>query len=418
MITVDDDLLYAPDMIECLLASYVKFPYAVSAMRTHLMKYEGNKFAEYQQFLQQQNLLIGEPSMRLLATNGAGSLFPPKLLKRKYFKEKTIENLCLYTDDLWLKTIEVLSAVPVVQVQEFTRLKYVENSQDIALKYENTLRGGNDRDLENIRRWADGLCGQGYFLRRIFEVNYACSQYKKLCGRNTVLYFVPHQDDELLSMGLDICMAVAKGNDVHVILCTDGAKSKIRKVLSTNKECSVHRGKHSYDLDEEKFSRARDAEFAESCVALGVLPANIHILPLRATDGMLDTGFAETVIMRYLAMFGARATVGAIYCGNDETQHKDHKALGTAVQNLWQRKIIKKVRFFAEPYGQIDKNLGFIAKSAPKKFRAKLLKAIQAYCLWQPEKGRYAVGAHSVMTQFADFRKNMTMYYMKKSCDK
>ena len=52
---------------------------------------------------------------------------------------------------------------------------------------------------------------------------------------NRVLYFAPHQDDELLTMGLDICESVKKRMDVHVILCADGSKSGVRNVLKNGK---------------------------------------------------------------------------------------------------------------------------------------------------------------------------------------
>ena len=35
--------------------------------------------------------------------------------------------------------------------------------------------------------------------------------------QKTMLYFAPHQDDELLTMGIDICNSVFKKWDVHVI---------------------------------------------------------------------------------------------------------------------------------------------------------------------------------------------------------
>ena len=36
----------------------------------------------------------------------------------------------------------------------------------------------------------------------------------------TVFYFCPHQDDELLSMGIDISYSVLQNKNVHIVLCT------------------------------------------------------------------------------------------------------------------------------------------------------------------------------------------------------
>ena len=94
---------------------------------------------------------------------------------------------------------------------------------------------------------------------------------------NTIIYFAPHQDDELLSMGVDICNSLKKGKSVHVVLCTDGSGSSVKRKLNDGKSCNKHPGEHIYDLSEQEFIQARDTEFVASCLALGVKRENIHI---------------------------------------------------------------------------------------------------------------------------------------------
>lgn len=60
--------------------------------------------------------------------------------------------------------------------------------------------------------------------------------------QKTVLYFSPHQDDEILSMGIAICNSVRNGQNVHVVLCTDGSKCKVRIQMSDGKACFVCTG--------------------------------------------------------------------------------------------------------------------------------------------------------------------------------
>lgn len=414
VITVDDDLLFPPDLIECLLASYAKFPQAISAMRTHLMEQNGAKFAPYNSFVIRQNLIIDEPAMSLLATNGAGSLFPPNLLNFKYFQESLVKDMCLYTDDLWLKTVEVLSGVPVVQPRKFGHLQHTKNSQDEALWYENVLQGRNNADLEKIRLWADDLCGNEGFLDKIFYPRHNGGVYKKFAGRKTVLYFAPHQDDELLSMGADICASVANGKDVHVVLCSDGSMSGVLKQLNNQKNCSLHKEKHTYNLSKKDFVAARDAEFKQSCVVLGVKSENIHILPNRAVDGELSVSFAEHIIRQFLKKFGRYATVCTIYYDSGDKQHKDHKALGQAAENLWQKHLVRKVRFFVEPYHLNVNQTEFKRIKAAPNAEHKIKQAVAAYCLWKPEAGRYAIGKHSVGADLADLAENMSSYCLKK----
>ena len=122
--------------------------------------------------------------------------------------------------------------------------------------------------------------------------------------RKTKLYFAPHQDDELLSMGVDLCASLDKGEDVHVFLCTDGSQSKVRLRLNNGQKCPKHPGIHQYALTLEEFSQARDREFMDSCLALGVAPGNIHILPQRAVDGSLAPERAARIIRDALKEYG------------------------------------------------------------------------------------------------------------------
>lgn len=235
--------------------------------------------------------------------------------------------------------------------------------------------------------------------------------------RKTMLYFCPHQDDELLSMGIDICSSILKKHDVHVVLCTDGSKSIVRKTLNNGKLCSKHEGSHTYNLSVEEFIRARDQEFMGSCTALGVKPANIHIPENRDIDGSLSVKNAEDIIKHFLSVYGEDAIVCTISPTNGPAQHRDHKALGKAADNLLNRGILKEVRFFVEPYhfAQIAENPRLIPvdptiRKASPRIQDAIKKAIQSYSYWNPGEQRYAVGYHSVSTEFNDFLESMTSY--------
>lgn len=239
--------------------------------------------------------------------------------------------------------------------------------------------------------------------------------------RKTLLYFCPHQDDELLTMGIDICASVLKKYDVHVILCSDGSRSNMRKVLNNGKTCSKHEGTHCYDLSIEEFVQARDREFLGSCAALGVKPGNVHIPEDRAIDGSLSVEQAEKRIRQYLSLYGEDALVCTISPNNGPAQHRDHKALGKAAENLVNRGVLKEVRFFIEPYHfpQIAENPRlipvdpFVRKASPRMQKA-IRQAIHSYSYWNPTEQRYAVGYHSVHTEFDDFLKNMEAYSFPK----
>ena len=240
-------------------------------------------------------------------------------------------------------------------------------------------------------------------------------------AKKTVLYFAPHQDDELLTMGLDICRSVEKGWDVHVILCADGSRSYVRGLLNDGKGCGKHEGVHCYELTEEEFVAARDREFTGSCMALGVPGENIHIPENRAVDGSVTVEEAEAIMLHYLEKLGKDSYVCTINSGNGDAQHRDHKAVGKAAENLLNRGVIRELKSFVEPYlyHKIIANSWILpvdpyVDKATEAEGEKLKKAIGSYSLWDPEQQRYAVGYHSVTTEFNDFLKNLKSYWMRR----
>lgn len=235
---------------------------------------------------------------------------------------------------------------------------------------------------------------------------------------NTLLYFAPHQDDELLSMGIHICTSVQKNFNVHVILCSDGSKSNVRARLNNGEKCHIHKELHTFDLSVEEFIQARDNEFIGSCLALGVSPENIHIASNRGVDGSLSATHMEEIVTEYVKKYGPNATVCTLSSNNGPKQHRDHKALGQAVNNLINKNLIRKGIFFVEPYHfkEICDHPRMIPVE-PTRFTAtgsvaeRIQNALQAYRLWDPANQRYAVGYHSVSKEVTDFEKEKTCYF-------
>lgn len=156
VVTVDDDLLYPRDMLECLYRSYLQYPEAVSTVRAHLiMVSEQNEIMPYSTWIQETDSCIYQPSMQLLATGGAGCLYPPNLLRRELFDAQAIRENCLWADDLWLKVMELMSDVPVVLARPYEQLHYLPDSQEEALHRLNVGQNHNDVQLANVSRWLD-----------------------------------------------------------------------------------------------------------------------------------------------------------------------------------------------------------------------------------------------------------------------
>lgn len=228
-----------------------------------------------------------------------------------------------------------------------------------------------------------------------------------------ILYFAPHQEDEVLNMGIGIVESI-KVYDTHVILCTDGSKSSVRKVLNNNKICPYHFGIHRYELSEEAFVLARDKEFYESCKRLGMKYENIHIYKNRTIDGELSIEKSRDIINTYLENY-PNAKVRTITPFGCESQHSDHKNLGLAALELYMEGKIENLEFFVEPYfseefKDTNKDINLEIKTTEDD---NILKALMSYRVWNPKIGRYAVGYHSTRRYFKRFKKERLAYIHK-----
>lgn len=242
--------------------------------------------------------------------------------------------------------------------------------------------------------------------------------------KDVILYFSPHQDDELLTMGVDICKTCLLPNkEVHVILCTDGSNSPARYRLYSCKVCPIHNKIHNYPLSKEEFVNARDCEFISSCKALGVLPENIHIYEKRAVDGSLSVEYAGEIIKHFISIYGKDVEVRTIAPFKyGSYQHQDHYNLGLAATNLFKERAFVKAKFFIEPYHLPEGKRKFIIslffkiekEDASEKTRKEIEKAIQqSYAYWKPEEKRYAVGYHCVTNIFEKYKKDIATYFIK-----
>lgn len=172
VVTIDDDMLYPEYILENLYQSYLQYPTAVSAIRGHYMVIsEKGKVMPYQDWIREVHAVIHEPSMQLFATGVGGVLYPPGIFDKRLFDKQAIINTCLWADDLWLKTMELICDVPVVIVQEFEEMNYIPGSQKEALCHTNMYRNQNDVQWEKINAWVDEHYEKGLLTKKLTETN-------------------------------------------------------------------------------------------------------------------------------------------------------------------------------------------------------------------------------------------------------
>lgn len=150
VVTVDDDLVYHPSMLEDLVNYHREYPGAIIANRTHMMTFsEDGSLAPYGDWLMEQDVVVGRPSLALFATNGAGALFPPHVAFAQSLDADEIVCKSLFADDLWLKALELQMGMPVVATGR-SDLHYVPDTQACGLWSTVNEQGGNDKVLARI----------------------------------------------------------------------------------------------------------------------------------------------------------------------------------------------------------------------------------------------------------------------------
>lgn len=116
IITADDDVFYPENLIEQLWKGHEKYPDAVICHWSHKIAVDGQKgFLPYNDWTDN-----GEerPSYSTLAVGCNGVLYPPSSLPKEAFDKKEIADNAMYTDDLWLKCMEILNGRKTVNCNQ------------------------------------------------------------------------------------------------------------------------------------------------------------------------------------------------------------------------------------------------------------------------------------------------------------
>lgn len=107
IITADDDILYPENHIEQLWNGHMKYPGTIICSWSHRITFdEQGEFVPYNEWIDNSE---EEPSYRTLAVGCNGILYPPGSLPKETFDRDSIIENALYTDDLWLKCMEILN---------------------------------------------------------------------------------------------------------------------------------------------------------------------------------------------------------------------------------------------------------------------------------------------------------------------
>jgi hypothetical protein len=159
IVTYDDDIIYPEDSLEKLLRMHKQHPQAIICNRGREIAVENGKVAPYRYWSVSGKIPAGMPSYRLMASTGAGTLYPPYCMPKDTFDLEKIRKLALTADDLWMKAMSILGGVPVVKSQTRGKALCVSRGkQQITLAHQNVDQNLNDHVMQILMEQYPAVC--------------------------------------------------------------------------------------------------------------------------------------------------------------------------------------------------------------------------------------------------------------------
>lgn len=151
IITYDDDIIYPEDSLEKLLRMHQQHPKAIICNRGREIQMRSGEVAAYRHWKVSGRVPAGVPSDRVMASTGAGTLYPPRCMPEETFDIEKIRQLALTADDLWMKVMSIKGQIPVVKSQTRCKALCVSKSrQKVTLAHRNVDQNLNDRVMQNL----------------------------------------------------------------------------------------------------------------------------------------------------------------------------------------------------------------------------------------------------------------------------
>lgn len=155
IITVDDDLLYPDYLVEQLVKAHQSHPDAICCRTALTISFStDHQLLPFSTFSYEIPSYEDSISNRYLPEGFNGVLYPPHSLPEEVFNEAVFMSLSPTADDLWFKTMSLLSKTPILRLHNAIDLWHdiyrEESVQDIALSKENVDGGGNDVQLKAL----------------------------------------------------------------------------------------------------------------------------------------------------------------------------------------------------------------------------------------------------------------------------
>jgi LmbE family N-acetylglucosaminyl deacetylase len=224
--------------------------------------------------------------------------------------------------------------------------------------------------------------------------------------RPPAIFYSPHQDDESLAMAGSIRQCREAGRRVVLVLLTRGENGGLLDIMNGTADCPLGHdcpggGSHSFGLVQDDVVRGRTAEFRAAAGRLGVNDIVVRDRPDSAWGDY--AGFVREVrdtVLEFAARWpGASHHLvngyrDVIYGYPPDGPNLTHKACREAAEGLSGLDF----RFhwvYGYTWPQEQRTADQVIALSDGQF-ARKRQALAEYGRWDPERGRYALGYHSV----------------------
>lgn len=207
-----------------------------------------------------------------------------------------------------------------------------------------------------------------------------------------ILYVNPHQDDEVLTMGLSLLRdATNNRKNTYLMLMTDGSKSYAIKLVNGRLKSEGRR-----EISVTEMVNARNREMIDCFTRMNGDKNNIIINSYKNLELKNEDVYREiekfynkykNIELKTMAVNEYDKSKGAI----------DHKACRDGSLNFARNKNVK-ITLYSENGGK--------TMSITDNEKNKIIHAAKAYTVYNPSAGRYAVGYTSVKHMFSRFENN------------
>ena len=153
VIVIDDDLILTPDLTLQLMLEHHLYPDSIIASRVHRVTYAQDGLLEPFSAWEKGSDSLAGPSFDLMATSGAGTLFPAGALHADALDEARYVELAFHTDDLWWYFQGRRNGTPVRRLPGYRPLDFIPETQDVGL----WRTGNKDRNDINFKKLVDEI---------------------------------------------------------------------------------------------------------------------------------------------------------------------------------------------------------------------------------------------------------------------